>query len=120
MTTGFFRHEKDLLSFSAGQVIFSEGDPGDVMYGVAAGEVDILVQGNLVETASPGTIFGEMALVDDSPRSATAVAKSDCSLATIDERRFLYMVENTPFFALQVMRRMASRLRRLDEMAFGE
>ncbi|HEU5100134.1 MAG TPA: Crp/Fnr family transcriptional regulator [Roseiflexaceae bacterium] len=62
--------------------------------------------------AGPGGIVGEMALIDDRPRSATAVAATDCRLVPIDERRFTFLVQQTPMFALAVMRVMAERLRR--------
>jgi CRP-like cAMP-binding protein len=59
----------------------------------------------------PDDIFGEMALVGSSPRSATAVAVTDCTLAVINKHRFLFLVQETPMFALQVMPAMASRTR---------
>jgi CRP-like cAMP-binding protein len=58
--------------------------------------------------------MGEMALIDSQPRSATAVALTDCSLAVIDEKRFLFMVHETPFFALDIMRILAERLRQMN------
>ena len=73
--------------FAAGQVIFREGDPAGRMYVVAEGEIKILVGSQVVEIAGPGSIFGEMALIDGSPRSATVIAKTDCELAAIDENR---------------------------------
>jgi len=55
--------------------------------------------------------FGEMAVVDSSPRSATVIAVTDTRLAVIDRRMFLFLVHETPMFALQVMSSMAERLR---------
>ncbi len=120
MSFGYFKDEKDLLSFRAGETIFEQGDAGKVMYGVVEGEVDIWVRGKLVETVRQGGIFGEMALIDDSPRSAEAKAKTDCTVAAISERRFLFMVEHAPFFALEVMQTLARRLRHVDRLAWGE
>jgi CRP-like cAMP-binding protein len=60
---------------------------------------------------STNHIFGEMALIDDAPRSATAVAKTDVELVPISEKQFLFLVSQTPFFALKVMRVLARRLR---------
>ena len=62
--------------------------------------------------STPGGIFGELALIDSSPRSAAAVAHTDCRLAVIGERRFIFLVQQTPYFALEVMSVMAQRLRR--------
>jgi len=103
-------------NFAAGKVIFRAGEPGDVMYVIAEGEVEIRVGNQVVEIAGPGTIVGEMALIDRSPRSATAVAKTDCKLAPIDQRRFEFMVQQTPFFSLTVMKIMADRLRKTNSL----
>jgi len=113
-TISFFRNAMDFESFSAGQIIFQEGQPGEVMYAVTEGEVDIIVQNKVMDTAGPGGIVGEMALIDTKPRSATAIAKTDCKLVPISEKRFTFLVQQTPNFALQVMRVMADRLRHMD------
>ena len=100
--------------FQANSTIFAEGTPGDVMYVVLDGEVELRVRSEVLEVAGPGDIVGEMALIDAKPRSATARAKSDCRLAPVDERRFLFLVHEHPFFALHVMRVLTDRLRRMD------
>ena len=97
--------------FASGDIIFAEGDKGDKMYVVRAGEVEIERDGKVVETLSSGGIFGEMALIDGSPRAATARAKTD-EIAPITEKSFLFLVHETPFFAIAVMRTLAERLRR--------
>jgi len=101
--------------FAAGDVIFSEGDKGDVMYVVRSGEVTIERHGHFMEALSGGGIFGEMALIDGSPRSATVRAKTDCEVVPINEKSFLFLVHETPYFAIAVMRTLADRLRRMDE-----
>lgn len=98
--------------FALGDIIFAEGDKGDKMYVVRAGEVEIERDGKVVETLSSGGIFGEMALIDGSPRAATARAKTACEVAPITEKSFLFLVHETPFFAIAVMRTLAERLRR--------
>jgi CRP-like cAMP-binding protein len=82
------------------------------MYVVMEGEVEILDGLTLLETAGAGSIVGELALIDDEPRSATVVAKTDCRLVPVDRKRFQYMVQETPFFALAVMKVLADRLRK--------
>jgi CRP/FNR family transcriptional regulator, cyclic AMP receptor protein len=106
--------EKDAVPtpYAPGQVIFEEGQTRDFMYVVKKGEVDILIRGQVVETVGEDGFFGELALIDHSPRSAAAIAKTDSILIKIDERQFLYLVQETPFFALLVMRTMAARIRR--------
>ena len=99
-------------TFPAGATIFAAGDPPEFMYVVKKGQVDIIREGRTLETVGPDGFFGELALVDKSNRSATAQAQTDCELAPISEKQFLFMVSETPFFALTVMREMAHRLRR--------
>ena len=109
-----FRHQADLQLLAAGQVLFSEGDRGDVMFVLMSGTADIIVHDRVVETAGVGAIVGEMAMIDDSARSATVVARSDCSLFPVGRNQFNFLVQQTPNFALHVMRVMADRLRKAD------
>ena len=111
-TIDMFRHASDAVSFEAGKIIFRKDDPGLVMYAVTEGEVEILAAGKVILSVGPGGIFGEMALIEEAPRSATAVAKTACKLVAIDKKRFTFLVQQTPFFALSVMRIMSERLRK--------
>ena len=113
--TRLFEHATDARSVAAGTTIFETGDPRDYMYAVVDGAVEIRVNGRLVETVEKGGIFGEMALIDNEPRTGTAVAKTDVRLVPIDEKRFLFLTHQTPNFALHVMRVLSDRLRRMDE-----
>jgi CRP/FNR family transcriptional regulator, cyclic AMP receptor protein len=101
-----------LVSFTPGEVIFDKGDKGDKMYVIRSGEVEILIDGKVVETLTAGGIFGEMALIDGAPRAAAARAKTACEVAPLTEKTFLFLVHETPFFAIAVMRTLADRLRR--------
>ena len=106
-----FRNEDRYETFAAGQTIFKDGDEGRCMYVVYEGAVKLMIHGRLVEKLGPGGVFGEMSLIDRSPRSATAVADGDVKLVAITEKRFNFLVQQTPKFALQIMRLMAERLR---------
>jgi CRP-like cAMP-binding protein len=97
---------------AAGATVFSEGDPGEQLYLVKSGEVALSTNGRPLETVGEGGIFGEMAVIDLEPRSATAVAESDSELIVIDKRRFWFLVQETPYFAEIVMKVMVNRLRR--------
>lgn len=110
-----FQDARHILSIPAGQAIFHEGERGTVMYVLLDGMVDVSVGGLMVELAQPGSLLGEMALVDNAERSATAVARSDCRLVAIDARQFDLLVRETPEFARHVMRVIAERLRRMNE-----
>ena len=107
-----FENSEHIQEFQAGSTVFTEGTPADVMYVVLDGELEVRVGNELLNVLEPGDIVGEMALIDSEPRSATVVAKSDCRLALVDQRRFLFMVQETPFFSLHVMKVLANRLRR--------
>lgn len=115
VTLDLFRNETEGVTFAKGQQIFSAGDPAEEMYVVLEGEVEISIRGKVVEAVGPGGVLGEMALIDRSPRTATATANSDCKLAAIPEKRFLFMLQQTPHFSLQIMRVIAERLRKMDE-----
>ena len=97
--------------FKAGDVIFKEGDLAQELFIIQSGEVEIRLGNRVLETLPAYSIFGEMALIDNAPRSATAVAASDAKLVPIGEKQFLFLISNTPHFALNVMRVMAWRLR---------
>lgn len=98
--------------FPAGTTVFSEGDPGDRLYIVRSGSVSLTAHGRDLETVGEGGMFGEMAVIDREPRSATAVAQTDCELVAVEKRRFWFLVQETPYFAEIVMRVMSDRLRR--------
>jgi CRP-like cAMP-binding protein len=102
----------DAEPFAAGASIFAEGDEGDRLYVVKSGSVALTLRGETLETVGAGGLFGEMALIDREPRSASAVADTDCELVALDKRRFWFLVQETPYFAEIVMRAMADRLRR--------
>lgn len=109
------KEEKESQCCTAGQTIFEEGQLGSHMYAIIEGEVEILFHGQVINRLGQGDIFGEMALIDTNIRSATAIAKTDCQLVSIDEKRFDYLVHLSPAFALAIMRILAERLRRRTE-----
>ena len=108
---GLFKNAQRVVDVPAGGVVFREGDAGEEMYGVVSGEIQLQSAGRVIATLGPDDVFGEMAIVDGSPRMATAVAASPAQLAAIDRHRFLFLVQETPLFALSVMSAMADRFR---------
>lgn len=117
-TIEIFKFEKNVDQYAAGDTIFRAGDEGHCMYVVQDGELEVIAHDKVIDVVTAGGIFGEMALVDRSPRSATVIARTDCRLVAIDEAKFMQHVHRTPFFALQVMRIMTDRLRkRLQDSA---
>jgi CRP/FNR family transcriptional regulator, cyclic AMP receptor protein len=106
-----FRKETDTLQLASGDFLFREGDNADKMYVLLEGEIDIFLGDFVFETAGPGSLLGEMALIDDGPRTANAVAKKASRLAQIDRGRFHFLVQQTPHFSTHVMKILADRLR---------
>jgi CRP-like cAMP-binding protein len=109
-----FRHSSDVETVPAGEVLFAEGDPGEVMFAVVEGQVELTHRGAVIEKIGAGGIVGEMALIDSSTRSATATAATETRLVRVDREHFMYLVQEHPTFALQVMGVMAERLRKAN------
>jgi CRP-like cAMP-binding protein len=99
------------VAFADGGVVFIKGDSGDFAYVVVSGQVDIRHGGHIVEAMQAGELFGEMALIDSEPRSASAVAVGPTELAVIDRPFFESLIREEPDFAMKIMRLMARRLR---------
>jgi CRP/FNR family transcriptional regulator, cyclic AMP receptor protein len=108
----------DALLFKAGSIIFREGDEARDLFVIKSGQVRIQIGNRTVTELGPDSIFGEMALIDNEPRSATATAVTDVELVPVSEKQFLFLVSQTPYFALKVMRVLAKRLRATNK-TFG-
>jgi CRP/FNR family cyclic AMP-dependent transcriptional regulator len=115
MAINLFNSDPNAERFSAGQAVFREGERGDHMFAVVKGSVDLIINGKVVETVEAGGVFGEMALVEEQPRVATALVKADAEIVRIDRKRFLFLVQQTPYFSLQLMAIMAKRLREMNK-----
>jgi CRP/FNR family cyclic AMP-dependent transcriptional regulator len=115
MAINIFKSDPNTEKFPAGHAVFREGERGDHMFAVVKGSVDLVINGKVVETVEPGGVFGEMALVEEQPRVATAMAKADAELVRIDRKRFLFLIQQTPYFSLQLMAIMATRLRQMNK-----
>jgi CRP/FNR family transcriptional regulator, cyclic AMP receptor protein len=111
-----FANATEQRELSAGDTVFVEGDSGRTMFGVVSGAVALRKGDHTVRVLEDGETFGEMAIVSEAPRSLTAVATEPTVLAVIDEYAFLFLVHETPFFAIQVMRSMAERIRDHDAL----
>ncbi|UCV05500.1 Crp/Fnr family transcriptional regulator [Dechloromonas denitrificans] len=111
-----FANNPNIVHVDAGKALFNEGEDGHLMYVLTTGTADVIVNNRVVETLQHGNIVGEMGLVSPGPRSASVLAKTDCQFVAIDEKRFLYLAQQTPFFATQVMRVLAERLRALNQI----
>jgi CRP/FNR family transcriptional regulator, cyclic AMP receptor protein len=101
--------------FEAGEKIFLEDDIADAMFMVRSGRVDVITYGAVLENVRAGGVFGEMALIDDGPRSAAAMATEPTEVVAIDKPTFLAVIRDEPQFALTVMGLLATRLRRMNK-----
>jgi CRP-like cAMP-binding protein len=99
------------VRYDKGKIIMVAGQTGALMYVVLEGRVSISIRGAVVERAGPGGVFGEMALIDQSPRSANAVAETDCALLAINRNVFLSLVKSDPSFGISLLSAMAERVR---------
>lgn len=104
-------HHRSPVHHPLNKVIMKEGEGGVFMYVVLEGRVAISVKSKIVERVGPGGVFGEMALVDQSPRAATATAVTDCTLLSINRGDFLTLVKSNPAFAVSLLKAAADRLR---------
>ena len=104
--------------FKAGTTIFREGEQAHDLFVIKSGEIRIQIGNRTVSELSADHIFGEMALIDSEPRSASAIAVTDVELVPVSEKQFLFLVSQTPYFALKVMRVLAQRLRATNK-TFG-
>jgi CRP-like cAMP-binding protein len=112
---GLLRSATDLVTLQPGQVLFKKGDIGRHMYVVKSGEVEVADGNHVFETVRAGGILGEMALISEDTRSASARAISQSVVVPVDKKRFLFLVQQTPFFAFGVMRVMSARLRMMND-----
>jgi CRP/FNR family transcriptional regulator, cyclic AMP receptor protein len=104
------------MNFPEGVKIMNEGTAGTVMYIVLEGKVAVAIGRKVVEKLGPGGVFGEMALVDNSPRTAAAIARSDCELLAIDRAAMMKLVRSDPAVGLQMMRSVVARIRYMNAL----
>ena len=115
-TVEYYQKPPSPVTYAPGDTIFNSGDVEEILYGVVEGEVELWVDGKLAETITQGDIFGEGALVhEDSKRFETAIAKTNCKLAFLERRHFLFVVQQTPMFALEVIKSYSDRLRKVKK-----
>jgi CRP/FNR family transcriptional regulator, cyclic AMP receptor protein len=115
------RTSMNLVKLRKGQSLFKEGDDGDHLYVVSSGKVKLgtkSVDGreNLLMILGPGDMFGELSLFDSGPRTATATAVTDSKLLALGQDKVIPWVREHPEVSLQLLARLASRLRRTNEV----
>jgi CRP-like cAMP-binding protein len=104
------------MVFKTGTLVFSRGDPGNCMYVVQSGVIEMVLGDKVIETCGPNEAIGFMSMIARAPRSSTARVKEDCELSVIDERKFRFMVDEVPNFAFYIMGAMARRIRGMGQV----
>jgi CRP-like cAMP-binding protein len=103
------------MTFGAGSIVFNQGDPGSCMYIVQSGLIEMVIGDKVIEICGPNEAIGFISVVDGAPRSSTARVKEACELSLIDQRKFRFMVDEVPNFALYIMGAMARRIRGMSQ-----
>jgi len=111
----FARNAGTNMTFSAGSIVFNKGDPGACMYVVQSGVIEMVIGDKVVEVCGPNEAIGFMSVVDGAARSSTARVKEPCEVSAIDQRKFRFMVDEVPNFALYIMGAMARRIRGMGQ-----
>jgi CRP/FNR family transcriptional regulator, cyclic AMP receptor protein len=111
----------DLVRLGQGATLFRAGEPGESLYLVRSGEVELFIQDNVgqkitLDTARPGAFFGEIALLDSGPRTATAVALADAELIELDRDDLLLLFQRKPDAALHMLAAMGRMTRKADAL----
>jgi CRP/FNR family cyclic AMP-dependent transcriptional regulator len=104
------------LNYAAGSVIFKKGDPGECMYVVQSGVIEMVIGDRVVEVCGTNEAIGFMSMIDEAPRSSTARVKEACEVSVIDRRKFRFMVDEVANFALYIMGAMARRIRGMGQV----
>ena len=107
----FARNAGANVSFPAGSIVFNKGDAGTCMYVVQSGVIEMVIGDRVIEVCGPNEAIGFMSMIDGAARSSTARVKEACELSLIDQRKFRFMVDEVPNFALYIMGAMARRIR---------
>ncbi|MDO8391552.1 MAG: cyclic nucleotide-binding domain-containing protein [Actinomycetota bacterium] len=109
----------DEISMPAGSLIVDQGQTGREAFIVLEGSVSVKRNGKKVNALGPGTVVGELSLLDHGPRTATVVCETDCVLLLLDQRHFMGVLDDVPALSHKLLATLAGRIRELDRQYFG-
>ncbi len=109
----------DEISMPAGSLIVDQGQTGREAFVVLEGTVTVKRNGKKINSVGPGTVVGELSLLDHGPRTATVICETDCTLLLLDQRHFMGVLDDVPALAHKVLASLAGRIRELDRQYFG-
>lgn len=109
----------DEITMPAGKMIMDQGRLGREAFVIVDGEVVVKRNNRKIATLGPGSVVGEMSLLDKGPRTATVICETDCTLLVIDQRRFMGVIDTIPTISHKLMASLAGRIRDLDRKNYG-
>jgi CRP-like cAMP-binding protein len=109
----------DEVSMPAGSLIVDQGQTGREAFVVLEGTVTVKRNGKKVASLGPGTVVGELSLLDHGPRTATVICETDCTLLLLSQRHFMAVVDDVPALSHKLLASLAGRIRDLDRQYFG-
>jgi CRP/FNR family cyclic AMP-dependent transcriptional regulator len=112
----FARNAGSNMTFQPGAILFQEGDLLNNIYVVQSGAVEILTHDKVADICGPGDVLGFISLIDGGASTGTARVKEAAELSILDERKFFFMIDEVPNFALYIMKALAHRIRGLREI----
>ena len=112
----FARNAGSNMTFQRGAILFNEGDILRNVYVVQSGMIEMVTHDRVADLCGPGDVLGFISIIDGGPSTATARVRDAAELSILDERKFFFMVDEVPNFALYIMRALAHRIRGLREM----
>ena len=107
------------MNFGSGRVIAEQGARGREAFVILSGQATVSRNGRKVADLGPGSVVGELALLDQGPRTATVTVKSDVTALVIGQREFFVVLEEVPALSRKLLSALASRIRDLDRQAYG-
>jgi len=114
-----FRNESTRQTFAPGDVLIREGETNDKMFVILSGNLEVRVGGRRVAELAEGNVFGELSMIDQEPASGDVVALSAGEFVTLDERRFLAVAAQNPFFTMGLLRLLSAKLRAMNSGSSG-
>ena len=109
----------DELTVPAGHVLTDQGQMGREAFVIMDGSATVKRNGKKVATLGPGSVVGELSLLDHGPRTATVTADSDSTVLVIEQRHFLGVLEAVPSLARKMLATLAGRVREFDRQYYG-
>ena len=114
-----FKTEPTRQTFTAGDVLIRQGDANEMMFIILSGELEVRVAGKVGAILKEGDLFGELSMIDQEPASGDVVAVSDGEFVSLNEKRFVSVSQQNPFFMMGILRAVTAKLRAMNQSVAG-